>query len=494
MHDGVRVRFAPSPTGLPHLGNVRTALFNWLFARHYGGSFIVRMEDTDLARSADGADQKILEGLDWLGLDWDEGPQKGGGYGPYYQSQRVSIYQSHAQQLLQEGHAYVCYCSPKRLEEMRREQERRGEPPGYDSRCRGLSRAEAERYEDQGISPVVRFRVPLEGETSFHDLLRGEISFANSSLDDFVLLKSDGYPTYHLANVVDDHLMEISDVLRADEWIPSTPRHILIYQALGWTPPRYIHLPLILDKSGGKMSKRLGDVSIDSYRQRGYLPEAIVNYLALLGWSPGDTEEIFSLEELVPRFSWERISVSPAIFDPKRLSWFNRWYLRSSAPNRIAEAVSPYLRAAYGRDERSEGTAYSPGAWRELLVDLAREEVDSLDQMPDRVGFAFLDEVDCSAKAREALSAASAGKVLQALAERLSALTSLDADEASSLLQELRVRFKEQEDLAARDVLFPIRASLTGTLHGPGLAAVMALLGRERCIERVRSSLSSISS
>jgi nondiscriminating glutamyl-tRNA synthetase len=309
-----------------------------------------------------------------------------------------------------------------------------------------------------------------------------------------VLLKSDGYPTYHLANVVDDHLMEISDVLRADEWIPSTPRHILIYQALGWTPPRYIHLPLMLDKSGGKMSKRLGDVSIDSYRQRGYLPEAIVNYLALLGWSPGDTQEILSLEELVPRFSWERISVSPAIFDPKRLSWFNRWYLRSSAPNRIAEAVSPYLRAAYGRDERSEGTAYSPGAWRELLVDLAREEVDSLDQMPERVGFAFLDEVDCSAKAREALSAASAGKVLQALAERLSALTSLDADEASSLLQELRVRFKEQEDLAARDVLFPIRASLTGTLHGPGLAAVMALLGRERCIERVRSSLSSISS
>ena len=222
MSEGVRVRFAPSPTGLPHLGNMRTALFNWLFARHHGGDFIVRIEDTDLARKEEGAVQKILEALGWLGLDWDEGPEKGGAFGPYYQSQRVSQYQAYADGLLEEGQAYRCYCSPERLEEMRQEQQRRGEPPGYDRRCRNLTDAEASGYEAQGIKPVIRFKVPLGNETSFHDLLRGEICVANSSLDDFVLLKSDGYPTYHLANVVDDHLMEITDVLRGDEWLANT--------------------------------------------------------------------------------------------------------------------------------------------------------------------------------------------------------------------------------------------------------------------------------
>jgi glutamyl-tRNA synthetase len=488
MSERVRVRFAPSPTGRPHLGNMRTALFNWLFARHYGGAFIVRIEDTDLARRMEGADQMILEGLRWLGLDWDEGPEKDEGFGPYYQSQRLPLYGTYAQRLLQEDQAYRCYCSPERLEQMRQEQQRRGEPPGYDRRCRELSGAEARRYEAQGIKPVIRFKVPLEGKTSFHDVLRGEISFANSSLDDFVLLKSDGYPTYHLANVVDDHLMEITDVLRADEWISSTPRHILIYQAFGWQPPRYIHLPLILEKSGGKMSKRLGDVSLASYRQRGYLAEAIVNYLALLGWSPGDTQEFFTLEELVERFSWERISVSPAIFDRERLDWFNKWYIRHFASDRIAQAVAPYLRETYGKDERSQGTAHSPQAWRELLVEHVREEVDSLNQIPTRVGFLFRDEMDYTAEAREVLGAPTARTVLETFVEKLNSLPSLDVAKASSVLQELRLRFKEKDNLRAREVMFPVRASLTGALEGPSLAAVIALLGKERCIQRVRSS------
>lgn len=493
MGERVRVRFAPSPTGLPHLGNVHTALFNWLFARHYSGSFIVRIEDTDVARTAEGADEEILEGLRWLGLDWDEGPEAGGGFGPYYQSQRLSVYQDHAMRLLDEGHAYPCYCSPQRLQEMRGRQQRGRKPPAYDRSCRDLSDAERKSYEDQGIKPVLRFKVPLEGETSVHDLLRGEISFPNYSLDDFVLLKSDGYPTYHLANVVDDHLMEISDVLRADEWIPSTPRHVLIYRAFGWRPPRYIHLPLILDKSGGKMSKRLGDVSIASYRERGYLPEAIDNYLALLGWSPGGTEEILSLEELVSSFSWERISVSPALFDFERLNWFNRWYIRNLPVPRIAQVAAPYLRDAYGPDERSTGTAYSPQDWRELLVEHVREEVDSLAQLPAHVGFIFLDDIAYTADAQQALGTPSGKRVLRMLLERLHARGRLDVDEASSLLQELRLQLREQDDLSAKAVMFPIRASLTGTLFGPALATVMALLGRERCIERVESSLGSFS-
>ncbi len=448
---------------------------------------MVRIEDTDVARSTEGADEVILDVLRWLGLDWDEGPQKGGEFGPYYQSQRLPTYQRYAQRLLEEGHAYCCYCAPERLEQMRRDQQSRGEPPRYDRRCRDLSDKDRSQHEAQGTSPVVRLKTPMEGETSFHDLLRGEISFANSSLDDFVLLKSDGYPTYHLANVVDDHLMEVSDVLRADEWIPSAPRHILLYQAFGWDPPRYIHLPLILDKSGGKMSKRLGEMSIASYRERGYLSAGMVNYLALLGWSPGDTQEIFSPQELIDRFSWERISVSPAIFDPQRLNWFNRWYIVHSPIDEITAEVVAHLRQAYGRSERSEGTPYSGDEWLELLVENVREEVDNLGQMPAHVAFAFLDQVAFTAEAMKALQGSTAKRVLAAFLQRMEPIDRLDVAEAMSVLQQLRLSLKEKDGLEARQVLFPIRASLTGSLRGPSLAVVMALLGTERCMERVIS-------
>jgi nondiscriminating glutamyl-tRNA synthetase len=487
MTERVRVRFAPSPTGELHLGNARTALFNWLFARHNGGGFVLRVEDTDAARSTEGAERSILEGLRWLGLEWDEGPKEGGKFGPYRQSDRLAIYRSHAEQLLREERAYRCYCSAERLDEMRQGQRRRGEAPGYDGRCRRLSEVEAKRLESQGIEPVIRFKTPVQGETSFLDLLRGSIGFANDSLDDFVLLKSDGYPTYHLANVVDDHLMEVSHVLRADEWIPSTPRHVLLYQAFSWAPPHFIHLPLILDQAGGKLSKRQGNVSVDVYRQAGYLPEAVVNYLALLGWSPGDTQEILDLEELVSKFSWERITTSPAIFDLERLNWFNKWYIRESSTERIAQLVAPYLAEAYGKEEHSEGTVYSPRAWIELLVESVREEVDSLGQMPAHVAFAFLDELAYTGKAAEALRSPQAGDVLSAFAESVEPLESLDLSTAKAVLQRLRALMKERMNLRPREVLFPVRASLTGTVHGPDLAVVLALLGRDRCVQRIAS-------
>ena len=485
MPERVRVRFAPSPTGELHLGNARTALFNWLFARHNGGVFILRVEDTDVARSTEGAERSILEGLRWLGLEWAEGPEKGGEFGPYHQSNRLVIYRSHVDQLLREEQAYRCYCSAERLEEMRREQRRQGKAPGYDGRCRRLSESEARRFESQGIEPVIRFKTPVQGETSFSDLLRGNIGFANDTLDDFVLMKSDGYPTYHLANVVDDHLMEVSHVLRADEWIPSTPRHVLLYQAFGWDPPHYIHLPLILDQAGGKLSKRQGNVSVDAYRRAGYLPEAVVNYLALLGWSPGDTQEILDLEELVSKFSWERITVSPAIFDVERLNWFNRWYIRGSSTERIAQLAAPYLAEAYGKEEHSDGTAYSPRAWLKLLVECVREEVDSLGQMPAHVAFAFLDELAYTGEAAEALRSPEAGDVLSAFLESVEPLESLDVSTAKAVLQGLRAVMKERRNLGPRQVLFPIRASLTGSVHGPDLAVVLALLGKERCVQRI---------
>jgi len=493
MIERVRVRFAPSPTGELHLGNAHTALFNWLLARHHGGTFILRVEDTDVVRSSEAAERTILEGLRWLGLDWDEGPDKGGPFGPYRQSERMAIHLSHVERLLESGHAYRCYCSTERLEELRQEQRRRGQPPGYDGRCRVLSDTQAREYESQGIKPVIRFKVPEEGQTSFLDQTRGTISFANDSLDDFIILKSDGSPTYHLANVVDDHLMEISHVLRADEWIPSTPLHVLLYRGLGWDPPRYLHLPLILDKAGGKLSKRHGDVSVGAYKDQGYLPEAMVNYLALLGWSSGDTQEILSAQELVERFSSDRVSSSPAIFDVERLNWFNRWYIRHLPSERIAQAVVPYLRDAYGREERSEDTAYSPQEWLELLAENVREEVDSLGQMPAHVAFAFLDELAFNGEAAEVLRQASSQEVLEAFVEMVQSGPPLDVSAAKTVLDKVKSLMRERRNLAAREVMFPIRASLTGSLHGPNLAVVMALLGKDRCLKRAAQVESSFS-
>ncbi|HJW88621.1 MAG TPA: glutamate--tRNA ligase, partial [Dehalococcoidia bacterium] len=304
----VRVRFAPSPTGFPHVGNIRTALFNWLFARHHGGTFILRIEDTDLQRMVPGALEATLEGLRWLGLDWDEGPEVGGPHAPYIQSQRRQIYRDSARRLVDQGNAYYCSCSSQRLEAMRQEQMSKKLPPGYDRHCREL-----------GLGPqegsVVRFRTPLSGETIFNDVLRGEVVFQNQTLDDFVLLKSDGYPTYHLANVADDHLMKITHVMRAEEWLPSTPRHVLLYQALGKTPPLFAHLPMILGPDRSKLSKRHGATSIGDFREQGYLPEAMLNFLDLLGWSLDETAELFSQEELVKDFSLERVGLNPAIFN-----------------------------------------------------------------------------------------------------------------------------------------------------------------------------------
>ncbi len=305
----VRVRYAPSPTGYPHVGNIRTALFNWLFARHSGGSFIVRIEDTDVNRKVEGATEAILDGLKWLGIDWDEGPEVGGNYGPYFQSQRLEHYQKIAQLLVKGGHAYPCYCSEERLARMRKEMaERKESMRSYDRHCRDLSPAERTKLEAQGIIPVIRFKTPLEGETRFNDLIKGEVVFDNSTLDDFVLLKSDGYPTYHLANVTDDHLMKITHVLRADEWLSSTPRHTLLYNALGYQPPLFAHLPMILGTDRSKLSKRHGATAITEYRDQGYLPQAMMNFLALLGWSLDDRTELFTKEELIQNFSIERIS------------------------------------------------------------------------------------------------------------------------------------------------------------------------------------------
>ena len=340
----VRVRFAPSPTGYPHIGNIRTALFNWLFARHSRGTFVLRIEDTDQTRKVEGALDSILDALRWLGLDWDEGPEKGGPYGPYFQSERVDLYAKHAQQLVESGRAYKCYCPPERLAAMRDEMaERKESMRSYDRHCRDLPPEEQARLESGGTVPVVRFKVPLEGRTTFHDLVRGDITFDNGELDDLVLLKSDGYPTYHLANVVDDHVMEISHVMRADEWLSSTPRHVLLYEAFGWQPPLFAHLPMILGPDKAKLSKRHGATAVTEFQEAGYLPPAMLNFMALLGWSLDDKTELFTAEELVRHFSIERIGTTAAVFSHDKLTWMNGVYIRGMGVEELADLLVPFL-------------------------------------------------------------------------------------------------------------------------------------------------------
>jgi len=345
MTQEIRVRYAPSPTGLPHVGNIRTALFNWLFARANQGKFIVRIEDTDQARLVEGATEAILDSLDWLGLDWDEGPQVGGPKAPYVQSQRLSLYQAAAQKLIDENKAYYCFCTPQRLEQMREAQIEAKTPPGYDRCCRELDARQISDLEAQGLPKVIRFKCPTQGSTVFADAIRGPIEFDNALMDDFVILKSDGFPTYHLANVIDDADMQISHVLRAEEWISSTPKHILLYRAFGLEAqmPIFAHLPMILGPDKSKLSKRHGAVALTQYRDLGYLPEAMLNFLCLLGWAYDDKTEIFDTADLIKNFGLNKVSKTAAIFNIDKLNWMNGIYLRRLPIDDLAKRMLPLL-------------------------------------------------------------------------------------------------------------------------------------------------------
>jgi len=482
----VRTRFAPSPTGFPHIGSARTALFNWLFARSAGGQFILRIEDTDVARQVEGSDAMMMDALRWLGMDWDEGPDVGGPYGPYVQSQRLELYRRYANRLLGGGDAYRCFCAPGRLEQAAREQ-----PPRYDSRCRSIAPEDLEERAARGEPFVIRFKTPTSGETVVRDLLRGPMRFQNSTLDDLVLLKSDGYPTYHLANVVDDHLMEITYVLRAEEWIPSTPRHVLLYEALGWEPPVYAHPPLILDSDHSKLSKRSGEVSVLEYRRLGYLPEALANYLAFLGWTPKAEDEILSLAELVGLFSLEHLSHSPSVFDIGRLNWFNRQHMKRLPADELAKRVAPHLREAYRSATRHEGTSLTAQQWLQTLAEAVRDELDCLSDIVTSSRFAFAGSVEMDSDAAEALRHPDAADVLRAFAEGWAVLPKRDYEAADAFFGDLRKRFKNASGLSGTLVMQPIRAALTGSLKGPCLVKVSILLGEDRCLERVRAALKS---
>jgi len=488
MTQSVRVRFAPSPTGYPHVGNIRTALFAWLFARHHGGSFIIRIEDTDVARRVEGAVEAILGGLRWLGLDWDEGPEVGGNYGPYFQSQRRELYRQAAERLVSQGDAYYCYCSPQRLEEMRAEQTRRKQPPGYDRHCRNLSPQEHSKKEAEGIIPVVRFKTPLEGQTRFADLIWGDVVFENNTLDDFVLLKSDGYPTYHLANIVDDHVMEMTHIIRAEEWLSSTPRHVLLYRAMDFAPPQFAHLPMILGHDRAKLSKRHGAVSITDYQDQGYLPEAMINFLALLGWSLDDKTEIMSRQELIENFSLERVSRTAAVFNPDKLTWMNGVYIRSLSPDDFTQRALPFL----DKDLPAEVKRPLSVDYVRQFMPLVQERARTLAEVPELADFFFADELDYDADLLigKNMSRESASRALEVAGQKLKQLEIFDTESLEALLRPLA----EELGLKTGQLFGTLRVAVTGRTAAPPLFQTMAVLNKERCLGRIEAALHRLSS
>ena len=482
----VRVRYAPSPTGDPHVGNIRSALFNWLYARHTGGAFIVRIEDTDRARMVEGSVETILDALRWLGLDWDEGPGSETPHGPYVQSERLALYESHADWLLAEGRAYHCYCPPERLDALRKAQQKAHRPTGYDRRC--LDPAEAAKARAENPTPVVRFRMPDEGSITVDDFVRGEVTFDVSLLDDFVLLKSDGYPTYHLANVVDDHLMEISDVMRAEEWLPSAPRHRLLYEAFGYEMPRLIHLPLILGPDRSKLSKRHGAASVLEFREMGYLPDALVNFLALLGWSLDDSSEVFTKDDLVRHFTPERILANPAVFNIEKLDWFNGLYIRSMPDGDLADALLPWLEDA----ERGLPASARPvdRGYLSSIVPLERERLKRLTDAPEMLSFFFEERLDYDATllVPKGLDAATArGALEQALATAETA-----GDWSAEALETAYRALAEQLGVRTGQLFGAMRVAVTGRTAAPPLFDTLAVLGKERCLSRLRAALAAL--
>jgi glutamyl-tRNA synthetase len=496
----VRVRYAPSPTGEQHIGGVRTALFNYLFARSAGGRFILRVEDTDVERSDPRYERGLYRDLRWLGLLWDEGPDMGGPYGPYRQSERDDLYRAAAGRLLDAGQAYLCYCSPDELRAEREQALAEGRPPRYGGRCRIAEVRDA--LARQGRAPVVRYAVPRDTTITVNDLVRGEISFSSDDLGDYAIYRaadeqlSHGQALYNLAAVVDDHAMGITHVLRGEEHLPNTPRQMLLYgalgyEALGYEAPAYGHLSLILSPDGAKMSKRLGDTSIDHYRQEGYLPEALLAYIATLGWAPGEDAERLSLDELVDRFDVARLSANPSVYDARRLERTNRKRLQNEEVARLGELLRPRLEAAYGRWENSADTAHSAESWYHILVDAVREEAATLNEMVSISEFALVSRVaDRTPEAGNALADEWAPAVMRYCRDMLTDEALRTPLTANEFFRQVRHHFRDSAGIRGRLVMFPLRAALTGTLKGPCLGVVGSLLGAGRCIQRLEDALS----
>jgi len=483
MKGEFRVRFAPSPTGELHIGGARTALFNWLFARHFGGKFILRIEDTDIARSSEQFSRSLMEDLRWLGLDWDEGPEVGGDYGPYFQSQRSEIYKYYALKLLKEKKAYFCYCTPEELEEEKQRMQREGQPPRYSGRCRNLSARQRRAFESEEREPTIRFKVPEEGITSVKDLIRGEIDFENKLLGDFILLKSNGTPAFNFANVIDDCLMGINYVIRGDDHLSNTPRQILLYYSLNFKAPKYAHLPMILGNDGTKLSKRHGDTAVSYYREKGYLPWAVINYLALLGWSTSESQQFFEREELIQKFSLERVGKSAAVFDPKKLEWMNGEYIRRIKPEELADLLVPYLKRANLIGEKVDFSTHTKIM---KIAKLEQERLKVLSEISDLADFFFKQDFVYDPKAvAKVLRKEYVPSLLKETRTRVKRTTSFNEE----VLEKMARNLSEELSLSTGKVFHPLRVALTGKMKGPGLFELAAALGKEEVLRRIDRTL-----
>ena len=462
----VRVRFAPSPTGFLHIGGVRTALFNWLFARQQHGIFVLRIEDTDQDRSTDESIQAIIEGMKWVGLDWDEGP--------FRQTERMELYRSHAMQLLQQGQAYWCVCKAEELEARRKEAEAKGLSPRYDGRCRNIG------ITNPAGDAALRFKAPQEGQIVVDDLIKGKITFDNSAADDLIILRSNGYPTYNFSVVVDDALMNITHVIRGDDHLTNTPRQIPIFQALGFPVPQFGHLPMILGSDKSRLSKRHGATSIMAYKDMGYLPEAMVNYLVRLGWSHGD-QELFTRQELIEKFSWKNVQSSPAVFNPEKLLWINAEYIKASQPSQVAQALVPLLEQA-GLHEQVKAVSHE---WLAQLVVLVKERAKTVVEMVEWVRPYFGESVALEEEAAKKFLTPAIAPVLGKLLARFESFPTL----SKQVWEESFKKFVEEEGIKMGQIAQPVRVALTGRTASPGLFEVMEVLGRDRTLLRLRQGL-----
>jgi glutamyl-tRNA synthetase len=477
-----RVRFAPSPTGYLHVGGLRTALYNFLFARKNDGVFILRIEDTDRARYVEGAVENLLDTLKWASLEYDEGPGKGGNLGPYVQSERLDIYRKHVSELLEKGSAYQCFCTPDRLENMRKTLEKDRKTPKYDRLCLRLSPEEVKERMKKGDSFVVRMKVPDGTTIRFHDLVRGDVEFSSDLLDDQVLIKSDGYPTYHLANVVDDHLMHITHVIRGEEWLPSTPKHVLLYQAYGWDLPKFAHLPLLLNPDRSKLSKRQGDVAVEDYRAKGYLKEALVNFVALLGWNPGGEQEIFSMEELINGFSIEHVNKAGAIFNVEKLEWLNFEHLKRKSDDEVLKSLRELLsKSDYDHHKFTD-------EYLRQVIGTMRERVTFVKDFLEKSPYFFEPPREYDAEVVKKRWKSETPDELNKLVEAFSELSVNSKEEYEAALH----RTAELLGIGNGKLIHAVRLAVSGVGGGPGVYDILQILGKEESLKRIRKSIEAI--
>lgn len=488
------VRFAPSPTGFVHIGSLRTALYNYLFAKKTSGKYLLRVEDTDQTRLVEGALEGMLSAMAWAGIDHTEGVMidenkkiyQTGENGPYIQSQRLEIYKQYINQLLESGHAYYCFCSKERLDDLRETQKSKGETAKYDGHCKALTKEQIEENLKNNVPHVVRLKLPENYDITFNDIVRGTVTVNTNDIDDQVLMKTDGFPTYHMAVIVDDHLMGVTHVIRGEEWLPSTPKHVYLYQAFGWTAPTFVHLPNILNKDKKKLSKRQGDVAVEDFRKKGYLKEALVNYVALLGWSPDDNQEIFSMEELEHAFNLEKVSKSGGVFDVAKLNWMNNQYIKAHDLDKLTDLCIPFvvesnLMTAQEANEKRE--------WLKLAVETVRESMDYLCVFPEKIKILLEEDItETEVEATEFMKLEHMMLLAETLEEKINAVDEITETFVGAMFKEIQ----KEKGIKGKNLFMGTRVLLTGQMHGPDINKLLTLLGKEKLIKRLSESKKSL--